>query len=1537
MRKIYSAFRIFVHIVIFSIIAIYTLGYILLSIPNIQDKVRYIGIKELSALLDTNITIDRIQISPFNKLELFGAYIPDLNGDTLLYANKISAGISLSDLLVDRELVFTNIQLFGLDARIKKETPSSETNLQFIIDAFKSDKNTPKKKINFKINNAIIRRGKIKYDILSAPIRRGQFDPNHIDLRNLLSKLSIKALSEDSVNISIKRLGFDEQSGFSLNRLQFKFEANRQQARLSDFKIQLPHSRIEIKPIIATLPDTLSAEHFYDQTRFSLQITKSLINPSDIAAFIPVLEKINTPILISMHLTGTPNNLYFHTFDFNFGKEDIIAHSQISVKNITNPQKRDILCDPITLNASSSGLADISSKLPFLTEEQCKTISRLGTIHFTGNISNQNQNLTACGTLETDLGSVHSDISINQNNSLNTTRYSGLIESKKFNLNGLFTEGNPYGEIIFKVELDSKKAKYQAPTGKVVGGISYFEYKGYPYENIMLNGEFGDNRYNGIIEINDPNGKLRVNGLSVLKDKDSEFDLVLQARDLNVSALKLMPKYKNSKLGFNVVAKFTGNNLDNAEGLLSIDSLSFTNNDDTFRLNKFNIEAHNQNTPQSIAVTSDYINGWIEGNYKFSTLQKSLQTLLSESLPSIFPFQENQPKKTEHKKNQQPNNFKFRFTVEPNIHMAQVLELPVTFTDRAIIEGEMNSLRNTALITGTIPHLWYKKSHIEDAFISARKDSTEMALFIETNYYNKKQIRTTWSLRSKAYRDSLDLVLNWNNDTQSTFYGELNTSTHFSRTHEGNKLQIQTHINPSTLIFNDTIWQMSPSDISYCEKQIEINDFEISHAPQYILIDGIASNREEEDDELKIELNDVDLDYIFGTLNIKNVTFGGNATGNLLATHLLTGAPRLSTEQFDVKDFSYNEAIFGDLHLFSMWDNDNQGILMKGFIENKEDKQTYIDGYIFPTKDSLSLSFDPDKLNIAFLRPFVSTVMSDISGIASGHIDFFGRFKALNVTGDAYVENLDFGIEYLNTRYNLSDSIHLSPTRIWFDNVTIYDKLKHTAKGSGWIEHHNFKDVSYDIAITEAQDFLSYDMTERQSPIYYGTIYGTGSTMIKGSPGQTQIDVNMSTGDQSKFTFVLSGSEAAGDYDFITFTNSGKQNTKIGELQADSIVIKNNARMMENSKIQNSSALNLNLQIEATNQAQMNLIMDKSTGDMIKATGQGSILLEYNSMDGDIKLYGSYVLEKGSYNFSLQDIITRDFSIKEGSRVSFHGDPMATNLDISAIYSLSANLLDLDENFANDKELSRTTVPVQTILNVSGDVRRPDLNFDIAFPTLTQDVDRRVRSIISTNDMMNRQIIYLLALNRFYTPDFMNMGQSRNNELVSVASSTLSSQLGNILGQLSENWNISPNFRSEKGDFSDMEVELALSSQLLNNRLIFNGNFGYRDNTVNNNTFIGDFDLEYLLNKSGTIRLKAYNHYNDRNYYIKSALTTQGVGIMLRHDFNRWGDLFRKNPKNNNKTKEIQSDSIPRNTTLPNDTISTKSSLSKEKIPQTDQ
>ena len=202
-------------------------------------------------------------------------------------------------------------------------------------------------------------------------------------------------------------------------------------------------------------------------------------------------------------------------------------------------------------------------------------------------------------------------------------------------------------------------------------------------------------------------------------------------------------------------------------------------------------------------------------------------------------------------------------------------------------------------------------------------------------------------------------------------------------------------------------------------------------------------------------------------------------------------------------------------------------------------------------------------------------------------------------------------------------------------------------------------------------------------------------------------------------------------------------------------------------------------------------------------------------------------------------------------------------------------------------------------MKVTGDIRQPEIAFDLEFPTLTTDIYRKVRSVISTDDMMNRQIIYLLALNRFYTPEYMS-STTKGNELVSVASSTISSQLSNLLGQISDNWNIAPAFRSDRGDFSDVEVDVALSSRLLNNRLLFNGNFGYRDNALNSSQFIGDFDLEYLLDREGRWRLKAYNRYNDQNYYLRTAKTTQGVGVVLKRDFDSFFsflNLFRGKKK----------------------------------------
>ena len=323
--------------------------------------------------------------------------------------------------------------------------------------------------------------------------------------------------------------------------------------------------------------------------------------------------------------------------------------------------------------------------------------------------------------------------------------------------------------------------------------------------------------------------------------------------------------------------------------------------------------------------------------------------------------------------------------------------------------------------------------------------------------------------------------------------------------------------------------------------------------------------------------------------------------------------------------------------------------------------------------------------------------------------------------------------------------------------------------------------------------------------------------------------------------------------------------------------------------------------------------MDPVGGDRIKATGNGHMRLTYNN-EGELGTYGKYTLDKGTYNFTLQDVILKDFTIRDGSSISFQGDPYAAVLDLEAIYSLNANILDLDETIADDEDLKRPNVPVHALLRAKGIISQPEISFDLEFPSLNTEVYRKVKSIISNDEMMNRQVIYLLALNRFYTPDYMNTGR-QNEFLTSVASSTLAGQLSNILGKMTDNLSIAPNIRTDKY-FTDVEVDVALSSQLLNNRLLLNGNLGYRDNTYSqtstNTNFIGDFDLEYLLNNKGTFRLKAYNHFNDQNYSQRNAITTQGVGIVWKHNFGK--------PKSKTTVQQNpDQDSIPRREPSPSE------------------
>ena len=315
-------------------------------------------------------------------------------------------------------------------------------------------------------------------------------------------------------------------------------------------------------------------------------------------------------------------------------------------------------------------------------------------------------------------------------------------------------------------------------------------------------------------------------------------------------------------------------------------------------------------------------------------------------------------------------------------------------------------------------------------------------------------------------------------------------------------------------------------------------------------------------------------------------------------------------------------------------------------------------------------------------------------------------------------------------------------------------------------------------------------------------------------------------------------------------------------------------------------------------EAKLRVVTDAKTGDNITLSGTGSIRATYYDK-GNFQMFGTYTVQQGLFKMVIQDVIHKDFQMQQGGTINFAGDPYEADLDLKAVYTVpSVSLADLGFNFA-DK-----SVRADCILNLGGKAGAPQVTFGLNLPTVSDDVKQMVRQLIATDEDMNRQILYLLGVGRFYNYNYAATdaaadGQSQSSvAMKSFLSNTLSGQLNNIISNAigASNWTFGANLSTGQVGWSDMEVGGLLSGRLLNNRLQVNGMFGYRERPTSTTNFVGDFDINYLLTPSGNISLKAYSETNDR-YFSKSSMTTQGVGILLKRDFKNFKSLFRRKKK----------------------------------------
>lgn len=1465
---------------------------LLLTSKEVQNFLTQEAAAYFSSYTGGTLRIENIYYNPLEGIILDQVQLHDPAGNLVAKFDHFTGNISYRRLLY-KQIAIKDLYLNGPVFYLTTDSVG-KTNLQFLIDAFATNQPATFPDWQFSLRNLHIENGQFYYDHLPAAYQDSLvFDPMHISLQSINTSLSLNILQSDTAQIALNSLSFQEKCGFTLDDISCQASMGSHATTIHDFLLVMPKGYLKFDSLQVAYDSIaqLTQPDFLQHTTITASLHPSFLYGSEFSSIVPALKGLNQPLRLNGYLQFADNNVKLHDFSASYGN-DIRLLTEAEIDGIDNIKDAYFYANIQQVSANKNSIENLLASLhgkPFLLPNE---LNKLGKIQYSGNISGFFSDMVAYGLLKTAIGKVNTDLLVNYNPTNNDIGFSGRIKSDKIDLERLLGKSSKLGNVALSVNVKGQMPKGKNLTGSIEGNIKEFNYNNYTFNNILVDGSYTEKDIDAVIQYTDPaNGALSVN-FGLKREKEGfDMDLYVQADTIHLYNMKLVEGMPHFIFSTRINSQLEGKNIDNMTGYFVIDSIFVGDKNGSVNPNKIELLIQEKEDYQQITFNSDFIQAGMEGDIAISTLPRNLQYILAKQVNNLPPLAT--------KKGTAANDFAFHLQMDP-------------ISDYTYLLGQQWSIDDTTYISGYInDESEHFELNIQSNLIDFGKISIDSAAMHVHNFHDsitfnvngiyQTRIDTTFlHLGGNIFDNQVDLAINWENTVESDFSGTLLTQTRFNKPErKGQVLDVTCSLLPSTMFLADSLWHIRPGNIHYDEETLTVNNIWLDGKDQYIKIGGNAS-RHDKSQVIKASLKDIDLQYLSNVFYMPDIKLLGIVTAEAEVGQVLH-KPILNATA-SAKQFGLNGCPLGDvIEAKASYNYDLEQIDLKGTVVNAMLDTSLVVGNISPVRNEMLLDIDVNNLDLSFIKTYLSIFANDMSGIAKGKLYVGGKLDAIEIWGEAYVKDAMLSIDFLKSKFFFEDSITIKKNAFVLKDIEITDQFGNKGKIDGLVTHNKFSEFVYNIDIG-VNNLLAFNTTELNSPDFYGKLYATGTAHIVGDMNNVNIDVIAKPERGSYFAIPVNNYMDATDNKFITYV--APKQTRLST---------NERRIRRKQRISESLAakMKVNLAIEATPDVEAQIILDSHTGDIIKARGNGNIKVELDN-NLNIKVYGNYDITEGSYDFSMQGAMRKRFEVGESSSISFDGDPMNNcNMNINATYQTTASLTDLLETSILES-VKNSTVKTMCIARITGPLMSPAIKFDIQLPDADEEVQRMVKAAINTEDMMSQQMVFLLLTGKFYNPSVTQNSTRYSTQLAaSFATATISSQLNYWLSQISNNVNLGVNYSENSLDASNnRQITANISTNFFNNRLILNGNVGYR-NQYGSEDFIGDFDLEYKLIESGRLRLKAYNKTNDRLY--STALYTQGLGIMYREDFDTWSNLakyykevFRKRTPEEKAAKKVQ-------------------------------
>ena len=1465
-----------ISVVIWTVIALNLLSAGILRLPGVQQ---FVGEKVAAMLEDqlgTKVAVGQIDIGLLNRIIIDNVLIYDQQQKEMLRVSRLSVKIDYMP-LVEGKIHISSAQLFGAHARLYRKNDQTNPNFQFVIDSLASKDTTNQTPLDLRINTFIIRNSSVSYDRYDLPQTDEQFNLAHLRVSDVSGHINLRVLTEDSLNINVKRIGFKERAGLDMKRLSFRLTAGRQHAMLENFSIEMPSSNLRI--------DTLTANYKLDEKglvpgslAFSGKIEDTNITPSDLRSLEPSLKNFQRPISLTTQINGTDQQIHAPELRVATSEKDIDINVNGWIENWNRRPAWHLQMNQIALSETSIDFLGKFFRLP-------QELTRIGGIQMSGSFDRDQQGDTSLKSLiHSGAGDVDVEMTMNPDQ-----QFKGTIQTQGINLKQILAN-NKLGQLTTRLNLEGQWPKHQKPTINVDGVIERFEYNDYPFGNITIRGHYAQEAISGLFTIDDQNLSARLDGEVA---EDVFEDHAQKAKRIKVkgtishfapAAAKLTEQFGTAEMSGNIDADFMAHNLNDAQGNVRISDFVLTGIEQhkPYYLDNLILSSGYQEGIHFVSLKSDFADAELKGHFDYGTLTQSFVNLMGSKLPTL-PGLPPIDKRND-------NNFSLRLLMSKTDWLKRFFDIDLTLGQPLSLTATINDYTSQTTIDGDLPSFAYNGSWYSNGFIRITSPSDTLKCDLGIQKIMDDGKRMTIGIQAKASNNKINTSLNWDDhSTEQHMSGQLNSIVQLYRNLQ-NKPEAHVRVQPSHIILNNGTWDVEPSDILYYENYLLVDHFDVHRGQEHIVIDGVASRNTT--DTLTVDLNKVEVDYILDLVDFHSVEFNGKATGQAKASSLFSHFAACA--DLRVEDFKFEEGRMGVLDAHAFWNQEKEQIDIHAIANDGPDVKTLIDGYVSPVHNTIDLAIHADSTYIDFMHNFTKSFLSDVTGHANGDVRVAGTLDNINLTGKLLVDG-EATVIPLNTTYRLErDTVVMIPDDILLNSIPIYDREGNQAFLSGGIHHQHLTNLSFDLAVN-TEKLLGYDFKDFGDNIFYGTVYAAGNVTIHGQGNDVIIDCNVTPLKNTVFVYNASSPDAISSQEFIEWLPPASTTSSASTASYTSMASSSN----NSPSRATDTNIYINFLINATPDATIRLLMDANSNDYVTLNGDGTIRATFYNK-GAFNMFGTYTVDHGTYDVTFQNIIKKNFTFNRGGTITFGGDPYQAALNLQTSYPVSAVSLS-DLNIGNS--FSSNTIRVNCLMNISGMPASPQVDFDLEMPTVNADEQQMVRSVINGQQEMNQQVIYLLAVGRFYTQGANNsntqQGDPTSLAMQSILSGTLSMQINSLLNTFvkNENWNFGANISTGNEGWHNAEYEGIVNGRLLNNRLLFNGQFGYRDNATRANpSFIGDFDLQYQLFPNGNLALKVYNQTNDR-YFTKSSLNTQGIGIIVKKDFNGLRDLFSSKKK----------------------------------------